>query len=131
VLIRPKHHWFALSLALFFMVMAVLVETIKTDQFIVLFYLGASTVLLLVWSGSYTTLSHGKLERRLFFFTLRTLPVTEIESVRPHKKNGKWSYGTVVDIYPRTGKKITLQPNDPHPFLALLREQSPQASFQV
>jgi hypothetical protein len=118
-------------MALFYIVMAVLVETVKTDQFMMLFYLGASTVLLLAWSGSYTTLSHGKLESRLFFFARRTLPFTEIESVRPHKKNGKWSYGTVVDIYPRTGKKITLQPNDPQPFLALLREQSPQASFQI
>ena len=87
-------------MALFYIVMAAAVEIMKTDHFMVPFYLGASSVLLLAWSGSYATLSHGKLERRLFFFTLRTLPVTEIESVRPHKKNGKWSYGTVVDIYP-------------------------------
>jgi hypothetical protein len=131
VLIRPKHHWLALSLALFFIVVAALVATIKTDHFMTLIYLGASSVLLLLWFGSYTTLSHGNLESRLFFFTRRTLPVTEIESVRPHRKNGKWSYGTVVDIYPKTGKKLTLQPNDPQPFLALLREQSPQASFQI
>jgi hypothetical protein len=131
MLIRPKYHWLALSVGLFNIVMAAAVEIMKTDHFMVPFYLVLSSVLLLAWSGSYTTLSHGKLEMRQFFFARRTVPVAEIESVRPHKNNRKWSYGTVVDIYPRTGKRITLQPNDPQPFLALLREQSPQASFQV
>jgi hypothetical protein len=131
MLIRPKYHWLALSMGLSYFVMAAIVGTLNPDDFMVTFYLGAAAVLFLVWSGTFTTLRHGFLKRRLIFFSHRTIPVAEIETVRPHKKNGKWSYGTVVDIYPRTGKKLTLQPNDPQPFLALLREQSPQASFQI
>jgi predicted membrane metal-binding protein len=131
MLIRAKYHWLPLSLAFLDFFAAAIVGTINPDHFMVMFYLCSAGVLLLVWFGTYTTLRNGVLKRRLLFFTHRTIPVAEIDSVRPHKKNGKWSYGTVVDIYPRTGKKLTLQPNHPQPFLALLREQSPQASFQI
>ena len=45
------------------------------------------------------------------------------------KKNGKWSYGTVINVFASNGKKLTLQPNKPAPFLKMLHEQAPQAEY--
>jgi hypothetical protein len=83
VLIRAKYHWLLLSMALLDFVTAAIVGTIDPDHFMVTFYLGSAGVLFLVWSGTFTTLSHGVLKRRLIFFARRTIPVADIESVRP------------------------------------------------
>jgi hypothetical protein len=115
----------------FFSVMAVIIETFKNDHFMVPLYLGFAALSIVTWATTFTTLKNGILEQRKFLFPFRIFPVSDIESVRPSKMNGKWTIGTVLDIYSRTGEKLTLNPNDPKPFLALLREQAPQASFQI
>jgi hypothetical protein len=74
-------------------------------------------------------LSNGSLTKHILFFIYRSIPVGDISRITPHKKNGKWSYGTVVSIYSRNGKKLTLQPNHPQPFLAALHQQAPQAEY--
>lgn len=112
-------------------VLAVIIEMFKKDDFMVPLYLGVAVLSIITWATTFTTLKNGILEKRIFLFPFRVFPVSDIESVRPSKKNGKWTIGTVLDIYTRTGKKLTLNPNDPRTFLALLREQAPQASFQI
>lgn len=129
MLIRPKYHWFALLYAAFLFLLAIFIVEFSTDHFMVPIHLGAACSLVLMWSTTYTTLSNGILTKQIFFFPFRSFPVGEIESIRPHKKNGKWSYGTVVTIWSKTGQKLTLQPNHPKPFLELLRQQAPQAEY--
>ena len=81
------------------------------------------------WSSIYTTLSSGVLTKHVFFFKWRSFPVDEITTIAPHKKNGKRSYGTVVQITSQAGETLTLQPNHPEPFLTQLRAAAPQAQY--
>ena len=110
-------------------IFAFIIEEFKRDHFMVPIYLVTASLGILLWSTTYTTLSNGILTKQILFFTFRSFPVGEIESIRPHKKNGKWSYGTVVTIWSKTGEKLTLQPNHPKPFLEMLRQQAPQAEY--
>ena len=129
MLIRPKYHWFGLCLAAFYVACAIGVEARKGGTFMVSFYLIFACFLAIVWSSAYTTLSNGVLTRRVFFFPYKRIPVADIACIAPHRKNGKWSYGTVVDVYRHDGEKFTFQPNRPEAFLAALREQAPQAEY--
>ena|ERR1035438_1388828 len=129
MLIRAKYHWVLLMSAAFYFLLALVIVTARRDHFAVPFYFGIAFFSLLAWSTTYTTLRSGILKKRILLITYRSFPVGEIESIRPHKKNGKWSYGTVVDIYSATGKKLTLQPNHPSAFLEMLRQQARQAEY--
>jgi len=94
------------------------------------FYLGLAAVSILAWSTTYTTLSEGVLTKRIFLVPYRSFLVDEIESVQqPHKNSGKWVYGAVIVVCSKSGKKLTLQPNKPEAFLALLRKEAPQAAY--
>jgi len=92
-------------------------------------YLVIAITSLILWATTYTTLSNGILTKRILFLKLRSFPVGEIDSIQPHRKNGKWSYGTVIEVWSKGGSKLTLQPNKPKPFLTSLKEQAPQARF--
>jgi hypothetical protein len=111
--------------------MALFVAFFKTDHFVVPFFILVSALFLFTWITTYTTLRSGILRKRIFLFSYRCFAVGDIESVRPHRKNGRWSYGTVIEVWSEAGKKLTLQANHPVAFLALLRQQAPQAKFLV
>jgi hypothetical protein len=128
---RPKYHWIAPLMAGFYALMASLICLLKKDHFLVPIYLGSALLLIIGWITSYTKLENGILIKRVFLFPACKLYIDQIQSVLPHRKNGKWGYGTVVIILGRSGQKMTLQPNHPKEFLAALREQAPQAAFQV
>jgi hypothetical protein len=121
----------ALAIAAFEILMGVLALALKTDHFMAGIYFGVAGVLLFMWSTTFSTLRDGLLIKRIFLIPVSILPVREIEIVRPHKKNEKWSYGTVVEILSRAGTKLVFQPDHPQQFLTLLREQAPQANFQL
>ena len=129
MLIRAKYHWLCLHLAAVWFVSAFLIEEYGTDHFMVPIYMVFASSILVFWSTTYTTLSNGRLKKQILFFTFRSFPLDEIESIRPHKRNGKWSYGTVVTIWSKNGQKLTLQPNHPKPFLEMLRQQAPEAKY--
>jgi hypothetical protein len=129
MLIRTKNQWLLLFFAAFYSVFAVIIEIFRTDHFMVPFYLGIASFCFLAWATIYTTLSNSILTKRAFLIPIKRFPVWEIESIRPHKKNGKWGYGTVVTIWSKSGQKLTLQPNHPKPFLEMLRQQAPQAEY--
>ena len=129
VLIRSRYQWVLLLLAVFDLTTAFLTLLLREDHFIVPFYVACAIVLLLAWQTSYTSLANGVLTKRVFLVPYRTFQVDEIETIQPHPKNGKLGYGTVIELYARAGKKLTLQPNNPVPFLASLREQAPSAKF--
>jgi hypothetical protein len=129
MLIRAKYHWSALLNAGFMLVAADWTERTKSDHFMVPFYIGVASFMLLFWSTTYTTFSNGVLTSRVFLIPFGRFAVGEIERVQPHKNNGKWGNGTVVVIWSKSGRKLTLQPNDPEPFLSMLRQQAPQAEF--
>ncbi len=93
--------------------------------------LGFDCLLLLCWSGTYTTLSGGVLEKRVLFFPWKTIAVDEITKVLPHRRHGKPRYGMVLIVCSKGGDRLTLQPNHPEPFLAMLRQQASQAEFLV
>ena len=93
------------------------------------FFIGI--LLLILCLTTFTTLQDGFLTKRILLFPFRRFPVEQIERVEPQKNNGKWSYGVVMNIWSVKGQKLTLQPNDPEPFLELLREQAPQAKFLI
>ena len=130
MLIRPKYHWYALAISTFYFSCALFVMAFKSDQFMVPFDLVIASFFAVLWSSTYTTLSDGVLTRRILFFT-RTFSVSEISRIAPHKRNGQRSYGTVVTVFTSDGDKLTLQPNLPGPFLALLRQQAPQAECLI
>ena len=135
VLIRPKYHWFLLSISIFDLLMGIVTMIPRRDpfyaQFMSPFYTFVGAVLLITWATTYTTMTGGFLQKRVLFFTWKRFNVDEIVTVEPHRKNGKWSYGTVVTIWSKTGEKLTLQPNRPVPFLAMLKQQAPGADFRV
>src|ERR1700733_14713250 len=129
MLIRSRYHWIIPYLVTMYFILALTIAELKSDHLIVPLYLALATALSIFWSSSYTTLSEGVLTKQILFITWRSFPVSEITSIIPHNKHNKWSYGTVVNIFHNSGKKITLQPNKPGPFLAMLREQAPQADY--
>jgi hypothetical protein len=129
MLIRVRKHWSLLLLPAIWVVAAIFIVEFRTDHTMVPLYLGTSCLIILAWSTTYTTLSISELTKRTFFFFLTSFPVNEIESIEPHKNNGKWGYGTVIVIWSKTGQKLTLQPNHPKPFLEMLRKQAPQAEY--
>ena len=115
--------------AAFYFAAAIFTAAFKNDTFMVSIYLFVAAISAILWSSTYTTLSNGQLTKHIFFFTYRSIPTSDISQIVPHKKNGKWSYGTVVDVFSNHGEKLTLQPNRPQPFLEMLREQAPQAAY--
>ena len=140
MLIRPKYHWILLFNTVLYLYMGIHAFFFKPSHSFEPFYFGTSLLMILVWFGTFTTLEDGHLRKQVAFIPAADLPVTEITRIEPHKKNGKWSYGTCFIVYsapastlnllPReTESYVTLQPNKPAPFLALLREQAPQAEF--
>ena len=134
VLIRPKMHWLSLAIGGWNLLMAVLYLT-RRDVFDLQFmvplnvFLGA--FLIAAWATTYTTLSGGVLKNRRLLFWTKSLPVSEIESVEPHNKNGKWGYGVVIVVRSKSGERLTLQPSRPSPFLAMLKQQASAANFLV
>jgi hypothetical protein len=131
VLIRSRYQWVLLLLAALQLTTAFLTLLLHEDHFMDLFNVACAIILLLFWKTSYTTLANGALTKRVFLIPYRAFRVDEIETVRPHPKNGKLGYGTVIELYTRAGKNLTLQPNNPAPFLASLREQAPSAKFSL
>jgi hypothetical protein len=129
MLIRAKYHWLMLFNAALYFAAAISIVAFKNDTSIVPFYIFASAISAILWSSTYTTLSNGLLTKHVLFFTYKSIHTSDISRIVPHKKNGKWSYGTVVDVFSNDGEKLTLQPNRPQPFLAMLREQAPQAAY--
>jgi hypothetical protein len=92
-------------------------------------YAGCAAFCLLTWLTTYTKLQDGILTKRFLFIPLRSFPVDTIEKIEPHSKSGQWGYGTVIEVFSESGKKLTLQPNRPKQFLELLRRQAPQATY--
>jgi hypothetical protein len=135
VLIRPKYHWFILSIVIFDLLMGIVMMIPRRDpfyaQFMSPFYTFVGAIGLILWATTCTTLSGGVLQKRVLFFTWKRFNVDEIVTVEPHRKNGKWSYGTVVTIRSKSGEKLTLQPNHPVLFPAMLKQQAPGADFRV
>jgi hypothetical protein len=129
MLIRPKYHWLVLAYAALNFACVAYVAVFKSDTFLLPLGLLSASFLLVVWASTYTTLSGGVLTRRVLFFPYQRIRVDEIARIAPHEKNGKWSYGTVVNVFARNGEKLTVQPDQPLPFLAALREQAPQAAY--
>jgi hypothetical protein len=129
MLIRQKYHWIVLCNTALFFVLAIFIWTFKNDTFMVPFYFFVATVCAICWSSSYTTLSNGLLKTQVLFFTYKSIPVSNVSRIVPHKMSGKWGYGGMVNIYSNDGEKLTLQPNRPQPFLEMLREQAPQAAY--
>jgi hypothetical protein len=129
MLIRSRNHWLALFFLSMYLVFAIYTAAFKADKAMVPLYLAFVLFSAITWSSTYTTLSEGILTQRVFGFPYRRFPVQEITRIVPHKKNGKWSYGTVINVFASNGKKLTLQPNKPTPFLKMLHEQAPQAEY--
>ena len=120
-------------MAIFYLAMAAFVAVPRNDSFyrdfVAPFYLVLAALFIVTWLTSFTTLADGVLTKRIFLYPLASFPVGEIASIQPHPKNGKWGYGTVFVVWSKDGGKMTLQPNRPEAFLALLREQAPQAEY--
>jgi hypothetical protein len=136
MVIRAKYHWLMIyNTALFSAVgtFVLLAGVVKEDSFYTTFigplWLFMAAFSAIAWSSIYTTLSNGVLTKHVFFLTFRSFPVGEITRIEPHKKDGKKGYGTVFTVFSRDGKKLTLQPNHPEPFLTLLHQQAPQAEY--
>jgi hypothetical protein len=129
MVIRNKYNWVFLPNIAFYSAIAIFVSAFKSDKFMVPFYLFIVALSAIAWSSIYTTLSEGVLTKHVFFIALRSFPVGEIMRIAPHEKNGKWSYGTVITVFSNNGQRLTLQPNHPEPFLALLHQQAPQAEY--
>ena len=115
--------------AVVFSALAIFVVNFNEDHFIVPYYAGLAGFSLLAWLTTYTKLDGGTLTKRIFLLPFRKFPVDRIERIQPHKKNGKWGYGTVVNVFSQSGEKLTLQPNRPRRFLEMLRQQAPQAIY--
>jgi hypothetical protein len=131
MLIRAKQHWLLLWNTAVFFALGTTMLALRRDSFLVPAYFLMSSFSAILWSSTYTTLSEGVLTKKLLFFNFRTFPVDEIASIAPHKKNGRRGYGLVINVFSKTGAKLTLQPNDPELFLRLLRSQAPQAQYLV
>jgi len=100
-------------------------------QFMMPIYLWIGAGLFVLWSTTYYTLSNGVLEKHVLFLSWKRFSVEEIREVRPHRKNGEWGYGTVLEVWTKSGDKVIMQPNHPMEFLALLRQEAPQAEFML
>src|SRR5258708_7713043 len=109
MLIRARYHWVALALSLFDVVMAVLWAA-RDDYFMAAFLMGSATLLMFVWSSSYTTLSQGSLITRICFVPTKRIAVDEIAIIRPHPKSGRWGYRGVIEVITKSGAKMALQP---------------------
>ena len=129
MVIRAKYHWLMLFLFVLYSALALAIVKFKTDRFMAPWYAALAALCLLFWLTTYTELDGGILTKRILFLKFRSFPVGEIDSIQPHRKNGKWSYGTVIEVWSKGGSKLTLQPNKPKPFLTSLKEQAPQARF--
>jgi hypothetical protein len=111
--------------------LAIFILRNKVDHTMVPFYVGIAVFSLAAWMTSYTKLDKGLLTRRLFLVPYRSILVDTIERIQPHEKNGKWGHGTVIQVYSTSGSRLTLQPNHPKQFLALLRRQAPHATYHL
>lgn len=131
VLIRPRFHWAVFALGLFYVLLAIVKSSSGRDPFYIDFMAPFGALLIVAWATTYTTLSNGVLMNRKLFFWSKCFAVSEIESVEPHQQNGKWSYGAVFNVWTKSGEKLTLQPNHPEPFLAMLKQQAPGADFRL
>ena len=129
MLIRPESHWLVLFYAASNLLMGIDRLCCKTDHFMELFCFGSCILMIFLWLGTFTTLEDGHLRNQFCFIPTANFPVKEITRIEPHKKNGKLGYGTIFIVRTTSGKRLTLSPNKPAPFLALLREQAPQAEF--
>lgn len=132
MLIRPKLHWLILAIGAWDILMAALYLTRRDPfyaQFMVPLNMFIGVLLIVAWATTFTTLSGGVLKNRKLFFWTKSIPVSEIESVEPHGKNGKWGYGMVIVVRSKSGIELTLQPSRPSPFLAMLRQQASGANF--
>jgi hypothetical protein len=128
-------HWLMLAIGVWDILMSIVYAIPRRDpfyvQFMMPFYLFMGAFLIVTWATTFTTLRGGVLKNRKLFFWRKNIPVAEIASVEPHKRNGKWGYGAVFNVWTKSGEKLTLQPNRPVSFLAMLKQQAPEAIFHV
>jgi hypothetical protein len=127
-------HWLMLAIGSWNILLAIAYLT-RPDplylQFMMPLNMFLGAFMIAAGATTYTTLSGGVLKSRRLFFWRRNFPVNEIESIAPHNKDGKWGYGVVIVVRSKSGEKLTLQPNHPSPFLAMLKREATGASFLV
>jgi hypothetical protein len=131
VIIRREDSWLSTVLAGISLISALLVLQSQHDEFMAKFYIGSALVLMLAEATTFISLGGGMLTRRVFLIPLKQIPLAKIESVQPHRRNGKWGYGTVFEVHSSDGTTISMQPADPQSVLTLLRAESPQAAFSI
>ena len=136
MIIRHKYHWVELIVVLLCLAFALACLFPHHDpvyfRVLMPLFLSTAIVLFAAWSESYTSLTDGVLTERIFSFIRNSFPVEEIERVLPHGLDGSRSYGTVVIVTSKSGRKMTVQLNNrPERFFDMLREQSPQAEFYL
>ena len=129
MVIRPKYFLLFQTIGFVFVFLGMLWQFARHDSFPALLDLAAGLFILAIWETSFISLRNGVLTKRVLLIPTTSFPVGDIRSVEPHKQNQKWGNGTVVNVWSATRRKITVNLNKPAPFLALLREQAPQAEF--
>ena len=134
MLIRAKYHWLMLYNTVIFGSVGIFMLVVGSadpfyKEFMVPFWLTLAAASAIGWSSIYTTLSNGVLTKHVFWFKFRSFSVSEITRIVPHRKNGVGGRGIVADIYSSNGQKLTLQPNHPEAFLAMLHRETPQAEY--
>ena len=105
----------------------------KTDpfyrEFFLPFHLGIFALFILPWATTFTEIGPDALRQTKLLFWRTAISFEEIRGIGPHKWSGRWGYGTIIEVWSKSGSRMILQPVKAGPVLEMLRERAPGAEF--